>query len=197
MPSLLGACVGATVVFEMAQQLRAQGECVGSLLLLDPPDPHRHRERDESHPPRRAHAVWRLIAGRLALHAHELGRRSLRDKCGYLLGKARGIGDTLVHGDQVGAGRELDQIQVVDANRHALRTYVPRHYAGPVTIVLASQRPGTEAKNPRLAWADLVGSDVEFHRVEARDSGTMLREPHVARLATLLDECLRTAPIAF
>ena len=194
---LLGACMGAAVVFEMAQQLRGQGECVGPLLLLDPPDPHRRPERDDSRPPGRAHALGRLLAGRLALHVRELGRRPLRDKLGYLLGKARVIGDTLVTGAHVAAGRELDQIHVVEANRHALRTYVPRHYGGPVTIVLASRRPGAETSNPRLAWAALVGSDVEIQLIEASDSGTMLREPHVARLATLLDYCLRGARAAF
>src|SRR2546421_1113178 len=70
------------------------------------------------------------------------------------------------------------RLAVFDANARAAAAYPPRHYAGPVTLALASQRPG--ADETAAAWAAVA--TVEVHRLPA-DHYSILAEPQVEELA--------------
>ena len=72
--NLLGACMGAVVAYEMAQQLHAAGEQVGLLVLLEPRAPFRTSRREVLPPQTRDAAIHRHAAQTLCLHACEAPR---------------------------------------------------------------------------------------------------------------------------
>ena len=72
--NLLGACMGAVVAYEMAQQLHAAGEQVGLLVLLEPRAPFRTSRREARTPQT---PTLRFVTKRLKRVARHPWRRSV------------------------------------------------------------------------------------------------------------------------
>ena len=137
--ALVGACFGATVAYEIARQMLADGEQVAFLGLLDPTE----REGDSSdrkHYKIPAGIAWAaalssVISRRLQLYAAESRGLTRRQWLDYFAGKFRNVSATL--SDQkrrCGVGRELNQMKVYQANLRAL----DRYYRHPLYGSLAS-----------------------------------------------------------
>ena len=60
-------------------------------------------------------------------------------------------------------------------------------------LVVASARPLHSAHDPRLYWAGLARGGFHRHDIPARDSGLILKSPHVEKLTEWVREALRTA----
>jgi amino acid adenylation domain-containing protein len=193
-PYLLGGwSMGGVVAFEMARQLRAQGERVALVALLDSYAPH-------AHTPTRTPADQLL----LQMFAEDLGRL-----CGVeLMSNANGshaetpdehLSHLLRRGIEAGVvppGIELDQLrqlfQIFKTNLQALASYAPEKYDGRVTLLRAGERfDGEGAEDECHGWSRLAAV-VESH-VVAGDHYTMLKRPHVDALAERLDACLEAA----
>lgn len=80
--------------------------------------------------------------------------------------------------------------KVMTANYRALRSYVPQPYTGRITQFMTRGKPYRTALDPRLAWCDLAQGGVEIHTIHG-DHETMLEEPNVGELASLLLACLQ------
>jgi amino acid adenylation domain-containing protein len=187
---LLGACMGAVVAFEMAQQLHRTGERVALLALLEPSRPGWRPAR----PFRAGLPPWlvvpRFFLGRVGLHARTIAGLGAAARRAYLRERLRMVGEMVAHRDVFRGDRsEIYQMHVSEASKRALRRYAPRRYPGSVTVFLTA---GQQAHRP-LAWTAFVQGDLELQEVPGRDLHGMLTEPHVRTLATRLEACLRRA----
>jgi thioesterase domain-containing protein len=175
-PYFLGGwSMGGFVAFELAQQLRRQGQEVALVALLDSWAPFAggagaggHGEQDVTE------FAWGL-AGQLS--GDDL-RRLIPDdeRLARLLEEFREAGVTL---PSAGLARVEDFLRVYRANRRALDAYLPRPYHGRVALCVARAgftRSGSGRATPRDArengWPEpewLAGDRYERARAAAQD----------------------------
>jgi thioesterase domain-containing protein len=178
---LCGWSFGGIVAFEMARQLEREGRPAALLALLD----SRVRRAERS----------RRLVSRMPSHVNALleGRarwsRKLRT-ARQILGNA--IWRKLVLWHRAGGWLPRVMQNVTQANRNARRDYVPRPYAGPVTLFRVVHTPDSRRPDPQLEWVPLSLGGLEIHEVPGTHR-TMVFEPHVKTLAAKLTECLENA----
>jgi thioesterase domain-containing protein/acyl carrier protein len=179
-PYLLGGwSIGGVVAFEIARQLRDQGEEVTLLALIDS---HAPDGSDQELPD-----DLTLLAGlamdlglrldRLPIDREHLQRLAPDDRLAYLLEEAK-------QARAVPPDLELAQLRrlfdVYRSNARAVMTYCPRPYSGPVTLFAArDRREGIEAS---LGWSTLAAQGLAVHEVSG-DHLSIVREPNVGAVA--------------
>ncbi|MEO7557905.1 MAG: amino acid adenylation domain-containing protein [Gammaproteobacteria bacterium] len=182
-----GWCLGAVVIFEMAQQLLEQGESVGApLIMIDPADTV--SESSEAVP---------LGYDRLKLHKERLAHLTAGAKIVYLFKRVHGkIKVMLLRGrdsliricykSSIYFGRpvpvRLREKYVIDADEKALMNYVPKSYAGKIILLLASQELGTGNYEPREEWIGRAQGGMEVYLLNGNHK-TVFHFPHVLNLA--------------
>jgi thioesterase domain-containing protein len=213
-PYLLGGmCAGGVIAYEMARQLRAQGERVALVALLDAADP--------AAPPK----AWRLAGQRLQRFGGVFreggpaspGRRALAI-LGKVLKKARNLG-IYVAGERLGRARDevqmrlfrawldrgrrppraLGKISVRTAYLFAERDYRPDgRFDGELVLFRATAGIGPDEPyidrydDPLLGWGGRAARGARAIDVPGGHS-SMLQEPHVATLAGRLQACIEEA----
>lgn len=169
-PYLLGGrCGGATVAYEMAQQLLAQGEKVHLLAILT--SSPRDFRRPRTHYARRMVYHWRngrLLRTILLYVPFKI--KKWRYKLKYFIRRLR----ALSKGQQ--DNRKRGHSGWADHN------YTFESYAGRVTVFETSDAV-------RVAWSELAQSGVDYHIIEGTHH-QILREPTVQVLAKHLSACL-------
>ena len=178
-----GWSLGGLIAFEMARQLRQDGQEVSPLLLLDThlPDPGLAPERMS---PRQLLAALALQLGiepeKLAAEQERLGDGDAAGQLQPLLARTHEIG-------AVPADFRLEDLRriygVFLANLRAAAAYRPQPFDG--RILLFRARDGAD---PHL-WRPLVAGGLEVVDVPG-DHYSMLREPHLDTLASRLQERL-------
>jgi amino acid adenylation domain-containing protein len=176
---------GGVVAYEMAQQLTDLGEEVELLALLDTDIP-----RPGLTPPRlsRARFLWEFAAHCGLAVPTDKRRTPFEVQLGNVLDAAKRAG--LVPADLDGARFRalLDHhLRVFRAQVRAVRRYVPRPYPG--RVILVRPTAGEAAPAGRVWDWNRLATVLEV-RSTPGDHYTMLREPHVGRLAGLLGEWL-------
>ena len=190
-----GVCLGGVVAFEMAQQLRATGQQVGFLLLIDagfPGRPKHMRERVQSN-------------GLTALVDYYLGDvllRSPKEKLAYLATRFKNLlrrsvraclrlSKSLTFQTSRGEGTNLEQFiqRVKQANAQAGDSYLPQHYPGKVTLFWCSDTPLRAYRDRRLAWSQVAGGGLEVHAIPGNHL-SMVDYPHVMAMGEELRACL-------
>ena len=73
-----------------------------------------------------------------------------------------------------------------------LRRYVPTAWAGRVVHIWAEERPKGRFRDPEFLWSVISPHGFQFYEVPG-EHNTMLQEPHVERVATLLERELHRA----
>jgi amino acid adenylation domain-containing protein len=192
-----GRSLGGVIAFEMAQQLRAQGEQIGLLALLDTyPSGYAKILRNEA---TFAASIDRGV-GRMRTHLANLHSLSVKDKIAYLFKKARFAPSKArsqvwrrVYQTYQSLGRPLPKTlrDVKEFNSLAVRNYVPKVYGGSVTLFWASEDLRT-SKDLVDGWRALAGGGMEVHEIPGTHLD-IIKEPHVSELATKLRSCLATA----
>ncbi len=186
---LSGYSLGGKYVYEMARQLRAAGESVALLALLDCDAP--------GYPARRP------LSGRIALNLRRiLGQgfgenvRHIRDHLRWL------IASRLRKRDLFENARELadsDIAQAMNATAEAMfelwESHDPGTYDGDLLVIRARRplRASVIDDDPRLGWGHVVRGDIQV-RQQGADHMAMLRPAHVRELADILLEFLGTPP---
>jgi amino acid adenylation domain-containing protein len=191
--SLGGACFGGAVAFEMAQQLRAQSEEVDFLLLVETwPPPERRPFADTLST--YSHQV-RFLASTAQRHLRQIVHVSPRALPGALLERSKALGEMIAQRDVYrGDSATMYVDRVSTANLRAFRRYKPQPYDGEVHLALASARTSVQSPHdPRLYWADLARGGVQRLDIPARDSGLILKSPHVEKLSTWVRTVLDAA----
>jgi thioesterase domain-containing protein len=189
----LGFSFGGLVAFEMAQQLHALGEPVGMLGMLD--NLKMGSGSGSEDPVERENAVGRrreLVARHLKRTLSPQGYRYAKEKIA-----ARGL--RIIYTILFSRGKPVPRFlqRAEDINWFAAVNYVPRSYAGSVTLFQASGSRERSSGATGL-WDRLAKGGVELKWIPGVHED-FLNEPHVAALAECLTETLasvrRTDPI--
>ncbi len=187
-----GYSFGGKVAFEMARQLRAQGQRTAFLAFFDtfnlPTTPGLTRLE---------HARERT-----RVHIAALKRVGPRARISYLMRRAETLrslaGGALSRGYEA-LFRPLRRAQrrVLEANNRAGRRYVPGFYEGRATIFRAMDRTEDWRDRlrpyPHLGWERLCGEGVELIEVPGGHSSLLEEEANVRTLGERLAESLRAA----
>ncbi len=186
-----GACFGGVVAYEMAQRLRAAGEEVAFLMMLETWPPTRRWSIVEVMARQSQHIAFLVSAARR--HLRELARMPLRTALRAFRERSRIVGQMIASRDIYrGDSAALYVDRVSTANRKAFSRYRPRSYDGSLMLVLASARKIHTERDPRLSWCALARSFVKID-IPALDSGLALKSPHVEVLAEVMAEHLHRA----
>ncbi len=191
---LAGWSFGGLAAFEMALQLRAAGEAVALVAILDGDAGLRAgapasllAAGDDLAPllldmARYAAGIWGKDLG---LQAGELAGRDPELQLLLFVARARAAG--LVH--QAGSLEQVRRlVAVFRANVAAYRAYRPRPYDGNLVLVRAATSVTGELD---LGWERLAAA---VSRLQAPGTHvTLLAEPHVATLAGLLQSAIALA----
>ncbi len=180
-------------VWEIAQQLHAQGQRVALLALLDA-----HLHLNPALVPDRV-PVLQFIRRSIQIHVAALRERKPHDRPAYVAErlKARWRRHTsaaplpITEEAQLRSQLTPALLALMETHRAARRAYRPRPYPGPVTLFLARQPAVNLRYDPRLPGRLAAGA-VEMHEVPG-DHGTFLKEPHVRVLAMALRGCIDRA----
>ncbi|HEV2149751.1 MAG TPA: amino acid adenylation domain-containing protein, partial [Longimicrobiaceae bacterium] len=186
--ALSGWSMGGVVAFEMARQLRAAGDEVEVLALLDAPRAVRAADAEDE-AAFLVEALRGMAEGRLPASFSEARLRALptRERVEYVRAEAVAAG---VLPADVDAGRLHDLLRVRRAHLRALRSYLPGEYDGRVLFFQAAERPAGAPPGDRVIdWEALCRGGVEVLSA-AGDHFTMLQEPRVQSLAASLRACL-------
>jgi len=188
---LIGACMGGAVAYEMAQQLRAAGEEVALLALLETWLPEKASVKGLRADVRKLAAV-QIVGGRLRLYLRTLAGLRGRQRYDYLIDRLKVLKQIIVQRDAFRGDRSEYYLKVVEqANLKAFGNYQPRSYDGHLMLFVAEHRNVISDNDPRLAWSYFATGGVEVYSIPGEDSGLMLTEPHVRQVADHLDACLR------
>jgi amino acid adenylation domain-containing protein len=186
-----GASMGGRVAYEMAQQLRRQGEEIGLLAIFDSvlaDDEHRP-SRDVMEQVDDATVLASALSEYMKLPVERLRRMTPDEQSHYILEQGRPL-------NMFPPGFGLKDLQrllkVFRASSVAWSTYVPQPYAGRVTLFRAAVQRGIGIYDWFLGWENIAPGRVEVHEVPG-DHLSIFREPHVRVLARRLADCLATA----
>jgi acyl-CoA synthetase (AMP-forming)/AMP-acid ligase II/thioesterase domain-containing protein/NAD(P)-dependent dehydrogenase (short-subunit alcohol dehydrogenase family)/acyl carrier protein len=172
-----GHCFGCLLAWEVASQLKAQGQEVGLLALLDPIVSNVFSDD---------------IIGRdrLRYHFQKFMRLSLDAKFGYFLAKVRNFSRTLVVRQRIA--------QSYDQARSMHRRYQLRPYPGRAVVFLADDSffKLIPDRDPRRYYEQLASEGTHYIEIEGDHHG-ILHQPGVPGLAAELRACLAqaTAPV--
>jgi len=178
-----GFSAGGVVAFEMAHQLKALGQHVATLALLDTEV-----------------LTLRLAGGSLgARFRHWL--RTMKINLRYA--SRMGLPEFLVRKssnfrmrrkllvwairEQLGLEIHPAKLSAEEGFLLAMRRYIPRPYAGDATLFRAGD--GSDYPDPMLGWEGLIQGHLDIQQVSG-DHDTILQEPHIGMLARLLEGCL-------
>jgi amino acid adenylation domain-containing protein len=195
-PYFLGGwCQDGVFAYEMAQQLLAQGEKVGLLVLLEAWNPARLRECSRLE---RSLIRLRRPFRKVAFHFANLRRNGIREtladyKWSLQFRNFRHKLWYAYYRVLLGA-----QGQVDDRFRRSLRVgyftvrdYVPNPYPERILLIRSSFDP-KRVNEPGMGWSDLLVGKAEFHSVPGGHKRIFL-EPNVDLLASTLKRCLLEA----
>ncbi|NES46062.1 SDR family NAD(P)-dependent oxidoreductase, partial [Moorena sp. SIO2C4] len=199
-----GHSAGGKVVFEMAQQLKNQGQEVALLAIMDGLGTNLQKYQD--------FAEWdnsKLIDDLSSFYQGSLGEAVKVDpetlqsigedrKLDYLLERLTIGGLNLSQG-------ELKRIfQIYKANVQADVDYIPQEsYPTSITFFRAMETEVFEAtlgettilEDPTWGWGEISAQPVTIHKIPGNHF-TMMREPNVGVLAQTLRTCLESYPRA-
>ena len=189
-PYLLGGwCFGGVIAFEMARQLRAEGEEVERILLIDTRAPIEANVPDDADDATLLSWFARDLAtpyGKTLTVPPETLRALPNDAMfAHVLDAAKAIGVLPQDADDRQIARYFEAYM---ANGMALRMYFPEPEALPVLLFVA--RDELEDFGPRLGWETLVGDALEAVDV-AGDHNSVMYAPQIAEVAARID---RTHP---
>ncbi|HEX5885058.1 MAG TPA: alpha/beta fold hydrolase, partial [Pyrinomonadaceae bacterium] len=192
-PYLLGGwSMGGVVAFEMARQLRAEGEEVAGLSLIDSavPSPDMEKNLEET-------ALLIGFAQNMGLHAghvdaspDELSNLNTGDKLALILNWAK---QQHLLPLEVELGDIQRYFNVYRANLRALSGYVPQPQRVRITLFKADEH--VNGKGEAMGWDELT-DDVEVCVVPGSHY-TLLSGPQVSVLAEHLQAWLDKAPTSF
>jgi thioesterase domain-containing protein/acyl carrier protein len=187
--TVLGICTGGLIAYEMAQQLREQGE-TATLVMMDTWHPSSYRP----HRYQWSMKFWLVlfIAWRTIGNIHVLLRMSVKDWLPFIQRKSERLLSFL----QSKTGEddlyvEFQVERVTQSTRQAVARYAMRKYSGRILNIVASKRNIAETvTDTRHAWEELGGKGSQTVQVAARDSGLLLTSPHVGEVSRHLQAFL-------
>ena len=194
-----GVCLGGVVAFEMAQQLRREGESVGLLLLIDSQFPG-----SPLYFPK--HPLRPTLTSLVDYYLGDLLMLPMQGRPRYIATRIRNVSVRLAKAGRKLLGRILPGVEgkavvastiqkVKSANSRAGGHYHPQSYDGKVTLFWCSEVPSRSYQDRRLGWSETAGGGLEVHVIPGNHL-TMVDNPHVAVMAYKLRACLEKSRLA-
>ena len=189
-----GYCLGGTVAYEVAQQLRAEGESVALLALFDTMNWHKIPLTIWS---KSSHATQRLYFHAASfLSVDSEGKvRFLKEKIGVLKSRVPVWQGMLLsrfrNGSSQAVSNSLLLGKVWQANDRASWNYIPKPYPGVLTDIRPAKQYQVFSK-PDLKW-DRLAQGGQESIVLPVNPAMMLVEPFVEHLAIALRRSIDTA----
>jgi aspartate racemase len=164
-----GYSLGGSVAMEMARRLRAEGQEIGIVALLD------------------TFAGTYQSKGKLLVKFLTLAPR---EKLYHLRRKGRSLGKSI---KKTVAMARLPRVlkEVRRACHQAAKQYIVQPYLGEITLFHAEER-SLSSENPYETWKTLALGGLEVHEVPG-GHGSVIDEPAVTFLAEKLKACLERA----
>jgi amino acid adenylation domain-containing protein len=184
-----GWSMGGVVAFEMAQQLRAQGQTVSLLALLDGRIP----TQDDTFPEEdsKAIALVERYFGVSFDPIESAAELSEDEQLVLRLDQAKSAG-------LVPAELDISQVrrfvELLRSDLRATRSYQLQLYPGRITFFKASETLEGASEDQTMGWRDWASGGVEVHVVPGNHANLMY-EPHVEVLAEKLTACLDRAQL--
>jgi hypothetical protein len=187
-----GTCTGGVIAYEMAQQLRAQGEAV-TLMLLESWHPSSYRVGPL---PLGVLTPVRVLWSKLVSYGATLANLPLDKWPRFLRAKTLQMRVLLDKGlDAALADSSYHVDQVVEATLHAVAHYEAEPYPGGLLNVIAAERPlPPTVVDTRQRWDTLARGAIRTVRLPAEDSGRLFVSPHVEELATCIARYAAESP---
>ncbi|MDF5731830.1 MAG: amino acid adenylation domain-containing protein, partial [Rhizonema sp. PD38] len=184
-----GFSLGSVIAYEMAQQLRRQGQEVGLIAILDGSVPGStkrspFRERIFIHIKNFFQFGPEYLSKKL-VRWRKWGKSYVIEKYTSFLGRTQPLTET--------------DNYIFTVNLQAWNTYTFQPYPGQITLFRTddNSRDAQEAfvglqTDPLLGWGNLTTEGIDLHHLPGAHS-TMLGEPNVMVLADKLKDCLEKA----
>jgi thioesterase domain-containing protein len=201
-PYLVGGyCLGGTVAFEMAHQLRAEGAEVGLVLIVD--NVRREQVRITATSP--LQRISSRIGTRYLIEWSNLAEVPWRDKGRYLATRTarllRRLGSAVerLFTDRSGRlpfglehSRTFRQEELDEVHEKAYEEYRPRPYSGAVAVFRAARQPLGREIDATLGWSSLVDGDLTVYELPGHRIG-LFSEPRVQRVVPIMETAIRDA----
>ena len=175
---------GGIVAFEIAQQLQRQGHKVALLVLCE------CWTRDSRRPTSgtsAAYRLWQRADYQLQRAQHVGPRKAFTDLLRGLKAKTQRAAWRRTTGPRTHS-QQGHGAAAVDALRH----YVPKTYAGSITVVRCTKREPWRDDDPLNGWGHLATDGVDAYEVPGTHT-SIYREPNVEVLASTLNDVLHKA----
>jgi amino acid adenylation domain-containing protein len=182
-----GWSLGGVVAYEMAQQLMRSGQQVEALVLLDTTIPQGDANREYL-----AEAEQTGLEYGIDLTLEQLGELGPEEQLPYLFEHARKLGVIDEQAPESLIQQVLEDLKRLFhrhlelASRYAIKPYAER-----VILIRPQETPVSVATTPDRGWRQLA-REVAVHFVPGQHH-SMVKEPHVAVLAQVLNEQLDSA----
>ncbi|MCB0164084.1 MAG: amino acid adenylation domain-containing protein [Anaerolineae bacterium] len=193
-----GYCYGGVIAFEMARQLKAQGEPVALVAMFEGYAPLRGQDRESIwRSPRLMFNFMRNLpfwaADNLALGPEQLRLRVKRKIRRHWKLFVRKFGRTTT----LGVDDVLDDTshipdhlrQLMQTHLRAMSQYNPGPYDGSITLFRVRSQPLSRTPDPTMGWNKLVTGGLEIKKI-AGSHHNIFEQPHVQSVAEKLKECL-------
>ena len=185
---LAGLCVNGVIAYEMARQLRQQGQQIALLAMFDAQNPAYYE--NFSHQSR-----TQLLLRRTGHHLRNFRRQRLID---YVNDRLTGIqrrASVRYWRMRNALGLSVDEkhLQDLDTIVHpASFVYRPENYAGEVVFFQSTDWPHGEYWNFYASWDGMIGGGVRVFKISGGHE-SMFYEENVDLLASELESCLSEA----
>jgi len=181
-PYLLGSwSMGIVIVYEMAQQLYAQGKDVPLLAILDQ-GPFMPNEPSTDN----AEFLQGMFNGRITFPLDELRKLEEEEQFKYVL---KAIKKAKMISKFVRVNQFRDYVTMLKTQMNAWNDYEMKQYPGKVTLFRSSERHDDDVPEWDLGWNKVALGGVEVFEVPGNHN-TMLHDPHVPVLAGILKDCI-------
>jgi amino acid adenylation domain-containing protein len=184
---LTGYSFGGLVAFEMAQQLRARGEEMGLLALLDSSAPNLPNRRPS-------------FTQSLGIHISNLGQLTFKEQSSYVLDRiayrfnSKDEEDFLAKSLYKLEDLTPQLLNVLNYNIQAGEDYLAKKYSGKMVLFRCQVQDLEHYLHPEFGWPDLVDGGVEIHPIPGPHF-RMLKEPRIQFLAAELKLCIQKISI--
>jgi aspartate racemase len=188
--NIAGLCVNAVIAYEMARQLRSDGQEVGLLALFDAQNPAYYRDFSTEG---RGSLLWK----KACYHLTNLHRSKFKQVPDFVRDRMTGVGRRLsvmrwrinyVLGLPVGDSHLEDLDTIIHP---ASYVYQPQPYDGKVVFFQSTDWPKGHYWEFHVGWKKLV-SGMDIYRIPGGHE-SMFHEENVDLLAKNLRECLGCA----
>jgi amino acid adenylation domain-containing protein len=182
-----GFSAGGVVAFEMAHQLRAAGQHVAVLALLDTDVSGMQTAEGPIEVRLRR---WVRIVKMNLRYASKMRLPEFLSRKSSNFRMRRKVFFCAIR-ERLGLEVQPAKLSAEEAFLLAIRRYSPKPYPGSATLFRSGD--GSDDPEPKMGWERLIEGHLDIQQVSG-DHDTILQEPHIRMLARLLEDCLEAAP---